>query len=426
MAIIGTGISGMGCAHFLHGKHELTIYEKEPSIGGHTNTVTVDEEGRAIPIDTGFMVFNQVTYPNFLRLLNELDVPLTTTDMSFSVQHVPSGLEFSGSSLNHLFAQRKNLLRPRFIRMLMEVNRFNGECLEVLHNPRFSSYTLAQYVLEKGYGPDLLERYLVPMSSAVWSTPPDAMLRFPATTLVRFFKNHGFLGLHAQHQWYTIAGGSRVYRDKLTAPFRNRITTGDPAVRVRRLSHGAEVVTGSGQRTSFDKVIIACHADEALALLESPTPAEAKLLAEFPYQRNRTTLHTDESLMPKTRLAWSSWNHRIDNGSDGTAEPSTIYWMNRLQRVSERRNYFVSVNGRDRIRPDAVLRTIDYTHPVFTLGSARAQRELHILNEDGVLYYSGAYFRYGFHEDGLTSALDVVRALLPEPVWHGAPGLRSA
>jgi len=426
VGIIGTGISGMGCAYFLKDRYDITLIEKNSYIGGHTNTVTVDEEGTPIPIDTGFMVFNHVTYPNLLRLFHELDVPTKPTSMSFSVQHVPSGLEFSGSSLNHLFAQRRNLFRPRYYRMLMQINRFNHEALEVLSSPRFGMMTMAEYVAVKGYGDDFLHKYLIPMSSAVWSTPPDMMLKFPAATLVRFFQNHGFLGLDTQHQWYTVVDGSQTYRDKLIAPLRGRIITNNGAVRVSRTEEGADVTLADGQRVSFDRVILACHADEALEMLTAPTSMEARLLREFPYQRNRATLHTDDRVMPNTKLAWSSWNYRIEQTPHRDAATSTIYWMNSLQHVSKKRNYFVSIDDPGSVRREHVLREIDYTHPTFTLGSKWAQAELPKLNEEGPISYAGAYFRYGFHEDGLTSALDTCRAITGDPIWPDAPGLADA
>jgi predicted NAD/FAD-binding protein len=426
LGIIGSGIAGMGCAHFLQKRFDITLIEKNDYIGGHTNTVTVDDSGDCIPIDTGFIVFNHATYPNLVRLFRELDVATTPTNMSFSVQHVPSGLEFNGSSLGHLFAQRKNMLRPSFYRMLMQINRFNNEAEEVLQNSGFGTMTMAEYVAVKGYGSDFLHKYLIPMSSAVWSTPPDLMLQFPATSLVRFFKNHGFLGMRTQHQWYTVVNGSRSYRDKLMAPLKQKTITKNPAVKVMRHDEGAEVILADGQRATFDRVILACHADEALGILDRPTNAEASLLKEFPYQHNRATLHTDDRVMPKTRRAWASWNYRIDEGIAGDSTASTIYWMNGLQRVSKKQDYFLSINDPASVRKDRIIREIDYTHPIFTLGSKRAQAELSRLNRDGLLYYAGAYFRYGFHEDGLTSALETSRAITGDAIWEDAPGLADA
>ncbi|HSP06856.1 MAG TPA: FAD-dependent oxidoreductase [Acidobacteriota bacterium] len=412
IAIIGTGIAGMACGHFLHRRCAVTFYERNDYIGGHTNTVTVTENGREIPIDTGFMVYNEVTYRHLTALFRELDVPTKNTSMSFSVQHVPSGLEFSGSGLNGLFAQRRNLLRPSYYSLLRQIHRFNTECLEVLEQEKYREYTLFRYVSEKGYGDDFLKRYAVPMSSAVWSTPPDAMLQFPAFTLVKFFQNHGFLGLNTQHQWKTVVGGSRTYRDRLIAPFRDRIHTRRAAVRVGHANGRAVVVDSQGHRAFYDRVILACHADEAFALLESPTPREQELLRPFRYQKNRATLHMDASVMPHTRRAWSSWNYRIGaRPENGRTATSVIYWMNSLQHVSQTQDYFVSIDDPGWVRPEMVLRTIDYEHPVFSLEAIRAQKSLGELNASGPIYYCGSYFGYGFHEDALASAVELCRGL---------------
>jgi predicted NAD/FAD-binding protein len=418
IAIIGTGIAGMGAVHFLQHEYDITLFEKNNYVGGHTNTVSVDEEGSQIHIDTGFMVFNQVTYPNLIRLFKELNVPIKKTSMSFSVQHVPTGLEFSGSGLNELFAQRRNIVNPRFIRMLLQINRFNEECGEVLTDPRFAGMTLAEYVKEKKFGYDFLYKYLIPMSSAVWSTPIDQMLDFPAFSLVRFFTNHGFLGLKTQHQWYTIHNGSQAYREILIRPFRDRILVNAPVVRVERQERSATVILKNGERKVFDKVIFASHADETLAMLAAPTEEEQRLLSPFRYQENVAVLHTDASLMPKAKLAWSSWNYRIDQTRDTGLSPSTIYWMNSLQQVSEKKDYFVNINGEGLVDPAAVLKRIVYTHPVFTVAAQDAQKDLHRLNSSGPLYYCGSYFKYGFHEDAFTSGLELSRLLLKQKVWE--------
>jgi predicted NAD/FAD-binding protein len=422
-AIIGSGISGLGCAHFLHRHDEITLFEQHDRVGGHTHTVTVPElaTGRAVPIDTGFMVFNYETYPQLTRLFGELKVPVKKTDMSFSVRHEDTGLEFCGSSLNHLFCQRRNLLRPSFYRMLRQIDRFNHEAVAALEDSAIDAQTLADYVRARGYGADFLDLYLVPMSSAVWSTPPAKMLQFPARTLLRFFHNHGFLGLHTQHQWWTVGGGSHEYVKRMTAPWRNRIRTGSKVVRVRREGGGVLVTTANGATEHFDRVILASHGHESLALLADPTPGEARLLREFQYQPNTATLHTDASVMPRTKRAWSAWNYSIARDAAGAIEPMTIYWMNRLQGVSDRENYFVSINGAGRLNPAKVLRTIAYEHPLFTLGAVRAQAEIPALNTAArgttETYFCGAWTRYGFHEDGFLSAVNVARLLLERDPW---------
>lgn len=418
IAIIGTGIAGLGCAHFLQRKFDLTLYEKNDYSGGHTNTVSISEGTRPVTMDTGFMVFNHVTYPNLTRLFRELGVATKPAPMSFSVQHLPSGLEFCGSSLNHLFAQRKNLLRPRYWKMILQINRFNQEAIVALNSPEFEDVTLGDYVRAKNYGDDFLNFYLVPMGSAVWSTPPELMLEFPAVTLLRFFHNHGFLGLHTQHPWFTVVNGAKSYVEMITAPFRPKIQLWCDVVSVRRQDGLVRVIDISGRAKTFDHVICASHADQTLEMLADADEEERAVLGEFKYQPNSAVLHTDPSVMPRNRRCWASWNYRMDRGADGTIAPSTVYWMNSLQGVSSRQNYFVSINGENSMNPDTVLKRINYEHPVFSLGAIRAQKLLGKLNERMTrVFFCGSYFRYGFHEDALASALDVCRLLMGERVW---------
>jgi uncharacterized protein len=405
-AIIGTGIAGMGCGHFLYPDTDLTFYEQNDYVGGHTNTVTVDEDGKPVYVDTGFMVFNFQTYPNLCKLFDKIKAPVKKTDMSFSVQHIPSKLEYSGSSVNHLFAQRRNIFSPSYIKMLMQISRFNKESIRIMDDPHYANYTIGQYIKEGGFGEDMLWKYLVPMSSAVWSTPMNEMLDFPATTLIRFFHNHGFLGLHTQHQWYTLDKGSQSYREILIAPFKDKIHVNRKAVKISRTDGKVTVHAADGTSEIFDRVIIASHGDQALALLEQPTIMEQKLLSAFKYQHNKAVLHTDENTMPKAKLAWSSWNYRIQE-EQGKLVPSTIYWMNRLQGVSEKKNYFVSVNPHQHLDPKKILREIDYEHPLFDLSAINAQSSLHELNQHGPVYYCGSYFKYGFHEDAFASAVQL-------------------
>lgn len=415
LAIVGTGIAGLGCAHFLQHRFDLTLFEAGAHAGGHSNTIDVPEGDGSVCFDTGFMVFNHVTYPHLTRLFRELEVPTAPTDMSFSVQHVGERLEFCGSSLNHLFAQRRNLLRPRFYRLLRAIHRFNGEAVAALEDPRWREATLGEFVEQRGYGRDFLDLYLVPMSSAVWSTPPGGMLEFPAVTLLRFFHNHGFLGLHTQHPWWTVTGGSREYVRRLVRPLADRIRLRAPVTAVRRGPGGVAVTWEGGGPERFDRVILACHGDQALGLLADARPEEREILREFRYQPNLATIHTDAAVMPRARLAWSSWNYRISPGPDGAPRRQTIYWMNRLQGVSRRADYFVSINGEDTVDPGRVIRRIPYEHPLFTLGAIRSQARLPGLNrreDGGGVYLAGSYFRYGFHEDAFGSAVDLARVLL--------------
>ena len=417
MAIIGTGISGLGCAHFLHGRYRLTLYEKSDYVGGHSNTVAIDDERGPVSIDTGFMTYNEVTYPNLSRLFRELGVASRPSSMSFSVQHLPGKLEFCGSSLNHLFGQRRNLFKPQFWRMLLQIDRFNREAAAALESSRHQALSLGEYVRERDYGEQFLNYYLLPMSCAVWSSPPDRMLQFPAMTLLRFFHNHGFLGLHTQHPWRTVRGGARTYVDKLIAPFRDRICLKRGAVAVRRGPDAVQVTDESGHTSRYDHAILACHADQALKLLQDADGEERAVLGQFRYQPNTALLHTDARVMPRTARCWSSWNYRVNHDQDGRVAPSTIYWINRLQGIDAQRDYFISINGDEALQPHNVLKRIHYEHPLFDDGAIRAQRQLPRLNERRTgVYLCGSYFRYGFHEDAFSSALQLSR-LLGERVW---------
>lgn len=411
LAIVGTGIAGMGCAHFLHQKYDLTLFEELNYVGGHTNTVTVEEDGKPIYIDTGFMVFNYETYPNLCALFKEIDAPVKKTDMSFSVQYLPSGLEYSGSSMRHLFAQKRNIFNPSFLKMLIQINRFNKESVAILDDPKYANYSLGQYVKEFGYNDDMVWKYLIPMSSAVWSTPMDQILDFPAVSLIRFFKNHGFLGLDTQHQWYTLHNGSQAYREKLIEPFKDKIRINTKVTSVERLGNGKVLVkTEKGEELEFDKVIMASHANQTYELVKQKTENEERLLSKFKYQSNIAILHTDKKQMPKKKLAWSSWNYRVEQQGD-VLVPSTIYWMNKLQGVSEKVDYFVSINPSSTLDKAKIVKEIAYDHPLFDVPAMQAQEELYELNETGPVYYCGSYFKYGFHEDAYKSAVELCKLL---------------
>jgi predicted NAD/FAD-binding protein len=406
VAIVGSGISGMACAHFLHPHHDITLFEKEDRLGGHSHTVMAGKD----PLDTGFMVYNEVTYPLLTRLFKELDVTTKPTSMSFSVQHIRDGLEFNGGSLNLLFGQRKNFLRPRFWKMLFQINRFNKETVEELKKPEETKLTLAEYVEERGYGEDFLRWYLAPMAAAVWSSPPEKIEEFPAITLMRFWHNHGFLGLDTQHPWRTVTGGSKEYVKKLIEPFKDRIQKGDPVISI---SVDNEISLASGKRERFDRVVCAAHGDQALALLDEPTGLERELLSPFSYQANKAVLHSDERFMPKTRRCWASWNYRIENGKH-----STIYWMNNLQGASANKNYFVSINPSAPISEEHLIKELDYEHPLFDLKSIAVQKRISELYHAGTgRYFCGAWQRYGFHEDGLWSAEQLCESLLGRSPW---------
>ncbi len=417
VAIVGTGISGLASAWFLHHEHDVTVFEKDDRVGGHSHTVMVPEQGSIVPIDTGFMVYNEVTYPLLTRLFQELDVATKPTSMSFSVRHAVDGLEFNGGSLNLLFGQRRNLLNLRYWKMLLQINRFNRETVEELREPAFGDMPLKDYVKERGYGDDFLRWYLSPMAAAVWSSPPERIERFPARTLMRFWHNHGFLGLDTQHPWRTVCGGSTSYVEKLVKPFEHRIRRGVGVKAVSRSADGSSRVTlHDDSHHDFDRVVIAAHGDQAAGMLADATPLEQELLGRFSYQTNEAVLHTDTRFMPRTRRCWASWNYRIDAGN----RCSTHYWMNELQGVSDREQYFVSINPSEPPAAESVKRSLVYEHPLFDLESMAAQErlpQLHHAGHESGRFFCGAWQRYGFHEDGLWSAVNVCEEMLGRSPW---------
>ncbi len=418
LAVIGGGIAGLGAAWLLRRRYDVTVFERENRIGGHSNTVEIDEEGRRVPVDTGFMVFNKVTYPYLVRLFDELRVPVKPTEMSFSVRHEGLDLEYNGMGLNRVFAQRANLVRPRFLKLLAQILRFFRVANAALGDDALESVTLDEFVRRHRLGDDFLRLYLVPMSASIWSITPGGALDFPAATLLRFFHNHGFLGVSTHHPWFTVDGGSREYVKRMLAGL-PRTHAAAPAASVEACADQVTLRTGDGASHAFDRVILAAHADESLALLARPTPWQEKLLSVFRYQANETLLHTDTTVMPRRKLAWAAWNYRMEPGGE-SGRPSTHYYMNRLQGVSDRENYFVSLNYADRIDPAKVLWRTTYTHPIFDRAALAAQHDLPSVNAESRgqrLFFCGSYFRYGFHEDAFASAVQCARAVCGEDPW---------
>lgn len=402
IAIIGTGIAGNVVAHRLHEEHDITVFEANDYIGGHSNTVVEPTPDGDVALDTGFLVFNDRTYPNFVRLLDELGVESRESSMSFSVQCKRSGLEYNGSTLNSLFARRSNLLRPSFYRMIRDILRFNSESLRLLEAGKLD-LSLADYLEQGGYSQEFMRQYLIPMGAAIWSAEPDMMEKMPATFFVRFFGNHGLLNIKDRPVWRVIKGGSRQYVDRLVAAHRDRIRLSSPVTSIVRQADRVIVHAAGMEPESFDYVFLACHSDQALRLLAEPTSAEREILGTIPYQPNEAILHTDESLMPRRKLAWGAWNYHIPTTDNPRVE--VTYHLNRLQGLTTSRQFFVTLNGEDRIRPDAIRRRFTYEHPVFTSDGVSAQRRHAEINGMNRTFYCGAYWRNGFHEDGVISAL---------------------
>lgn len=405
IAVVGSGIAGNVAARHLHRDHDVTVFEAAGHVGGHTHTHEVEHEGRSIAVDTGFIVFNDRTYPHFVTLLEELGVESQASEMSFSVQCRVTGLEYNGTTLNSLFAQRSNLLQPRFWRMIRDILRFNREAPALL-DPAHPPISLGEYLAEQRYSPQFIQHYVLPMGAAIWSASPATLRQLPASYLVRFFHNHGMLSVNDRPQWRTICGGSARYVDKLVAPFRQRIRLNTPVAAVQRTAAGVVVKAVGCEPEHYDRVFFACHSDQALRLLTDASELEREVLGAIRYQRNDVVLHIDTNLLPRLRLAWAAWNyHRLEHELDRVA---VTYNMNLLQRLQTRTPLLVTLNLEDRIDPSRIIRRLSYEHPVHTPAAIAAQARQAEINGANRAYFCGAYWRFGFHEDGVVSALDAL------------------
>ena len=410
IAIVGTGISGMVAAYLLQRDHEITVFEAADYIGGHTNTIDVALNGQTYAVDTGFIVFNDWTYPNFIALLKKLGVESQASDMSFSVKCERTGLEYNGTNLHTLFAQRRNLLRPSFYRMIRDILRFNRESPELLTQLE-PGPSLSSYLDTHRYSSAFIDHYIVPMGAAIWSADHAAILGFPARYLVQFFKNHGMLSVDHRPTWRVVQGGSRRYAEQLVAPFRDRIHLKSPVESISRYPDFVEVRTnlaGRDDRTlRFDHVIIGAHSNQALAMLADPSPAEKDILGAIRYQENEAVLHTDAALLPRRKLAWAAWNYHLLPTQPDRAV--VTYHMNRLQRLSASHEFCVTLNHTRAIDPAKILRRITYHHPVYSPDAVAAQTRHGAISGINRTSYCGAYWGFGFHEDGVKSALAVCK-----------------
>jgi len=413
IAVIGSGISGLGCAHALRNDAHVTLYEAEPRLGGHTNTVDVTLDGMTYPVDTGFLVYNERTYPNLIRLFGELGVPTAKSDMSFavSVLHGRRRIEWSGTDLNGVFAQRRNLASPRFLAMLRDILRFNAQATRLANGQEAADPTLAlgEFLDLHRYGEPFRQWYLLPMAAAIWSCPIETMLAYPVTTFVRFCHNHGLLQVNDRPQWFTVRGGARQYVRRIAAEL-HEVRTADPVFDVRRdVASGCVIVRSRSGSALFDHVVMACHSDQAQRLLVDADSSERGVISNVGYQPNRAVLHTDARLMPALRRVWSSWNYI----SDGAPTPSVsvTYLLNKLQPLPFKTPLLLSLNPATEPQAHTVIAEFDYTHPVFDRSAIEAQQRLPGVQGRRNVWFAGAWTGYGFHEDGLKSGLAVSAAI---------------
>jgi predicted NAD/FAD-binding protein len=412
IAVIGSGISGNACAWALAARHDVTLYERRPRAGGHSATVDIDYDGVRMPVDTGFIVYNDLNYPELVALFRHLEVETTASDMSFAVSVGDGDLEWCGSSIGTVFAQRRNLVRPRFLWMLREILRFNRCCVEDLEAGRLAGLSLGAYLTIGRYGRGFVQDYLVPMGAAIWSTPDADLLEFPAESFVRFFRNHRLID-HERPTWRTVTGGSRRYVDRLLAPLKatGRVRLDDAVTAVRRRTDHVEVRTASGDVDRFDHVVFAAHSDQTLAMLADATTAERSILSAVRYLPNDVVLHRDPALMPRRREVWASWNYLRREGYDANRPVAVTYWMNRLQGLDPSRPLFITLNPTEEPAPGTVFGRWSFDHPQFDRAAISAQSRLPSIQGANRTWFCGAWTGYGFHEDGLRSGLAVAEAL---------------
>lgn len=407
IAIIGSGISGLTSGYVLSQKHNLTLFEANDYLGGHTNTENINLGGKSYPVNTGFIVFNDWTYPNFIKLMDQLGVKSEASEMSFSVRDENTGLEYNGTTLNSLFAQRLNLFKPAFIKMILDILKFNKQTVAALENNEIKEgQTLGEFVEKYGYGRMFINQYIVPMGSAIWSASVDVMMDFPLKFFLQFFNNHGMLSVDERPQWRVISGGSKSYVEPIIENFKQNIHLNTPVQRVKRFDDHVEITTVKGDKHSFDQVIFACHSDQALSLLEDASADEHQVLGAIPYQMNDVVLHTDERLMPKKKLAWAAWNYHIPQRH--SEHGMVTYNMNILQNFDDApETLLLTLNRSQEIDPNKIIKQYQYAHPVFTLDGMTAQGRHSEVSNQNRTHFCGAYWFNGFHEDGVNSALRV-------------------
>ncbi|MBP2571524.1 MULTISPECIES: NAD(P)/FAD-dependent oxidoreductase [Agrobacterium tumefaciens complex] len=408
IAIVGTGISGLSAAWLLSKRHDVTVFEAADRVGGHSNTVTFDTDKGPAHVDTGFIVYNEWTYPNLTALFRTLDVQTAASNMSFAVSLDNGDFEYSGGTGLGLLAQKRNVLRPRFWAMVADLLRFYRNAPRDLH--LMGNTSLDEYLTHNRYGSAFRDDHLYPMAAAIWSTPAMEVGRYPAAHFIKFCRNHGLLLLRDRPVWRTVVGGSREYVKRITAPFADRIRLSTPVTRIRRLPRGVELTTADGKTARFDDVVMATHADQALDMLTDASPAEQRILGAFGYTKNRAVLHTDSSFMPRRRAAWSSWNYVADTRIKA-GQPSITYWMNRLQPLGETPDTFVTLNPLREPDQGKIIAEETYHHPVFDAGTEQMRQELWALQGLRNTWFCGAYFGSGFHEDGLQAGLAVAEDL---------------
>ncbi|WP_322991086.1 FAD-dependent oxidoreductase [Hoeflea sp.] len=417
VAVIGSGISGASAAWAMRDLHDITVYESASRAGGHTATVDIDYDGAAISVDTGFIVYNELNYPNLTALFSHLGVDTHDSDMSFALSLDHGKLEWGGDNLATLFAQKRNLLRPSFLLMLREILRFNKICLQDRAAGHLTARSIGDYLNWRGFSPGFMNNYLVPMAAAIWSTPAKRLLEFPATYFVNFFENHRLI-YSERPTWRTVTGGSRNYLDKLLAPLGNRVRLNTGAVSVRRGGAGVDILDTSGHLESYDRVIFACHTDQALRILDNPTAAETAALTAIPYSPNRVILHRDKRLMPTRKKVWASWNYMRSSDPQSDSNVAVSYWMNRLQGIDPAKPLFVTLNPDREPRPELVFGEYSYDHPQFGNDAMQVQARLKQIQGDNHTYFAGAWTGYGFHEDGLTSGINAAEALGATLPWR--------
>ncbi|WMN62141.1 FAD-dependent oxidoreductase (plasmid) [Pseudoalteromonas xiamenensis] len=410
IAIIGSGISGMTAAHCLREKYDVTLFEKNEYIGGHTATIDVEWKGESVAVDTGFIVYNDRTYPLFRKLMKRIGIEGQETQMSFSVRNMESGLEYNGHTFATLFAQKRNLLSPKFWKLLKDIIRFNTLCKEMYSTDEFGGMSTLGELLDKHRFNDFFQRhYILPMGAAIWSTSLNAMAKFELAFFIRFFYNHGLLDITNRPQWYVIPGGSKQYIEPLLGELKNKVELNSTIEAVTRTNEGVKLTFVNGVVRSFDHVVFACHSDEALNLLGDPTQEEKSILQGIPYTKNSVVLHTDIGMLPKRKKAWASWNYQLSPDLDAPA--SVTYQMNILQGLKTKEQFCVTLNGESAIDKSKIIRTFSYSHPVFNKQSLLAQSRRSEINGQQNTFYCGAYWYNGFHEDGVRSAVDVALLL---------------